>query len=511
MLKPIQSRPQNMNIIMHPHLFVRSGILRIIAVTGIAMMANSTLTGQAVTGGDGSGFAGAYAPSQHWQPPKDPLALAKLRKFQDLKFGFFYCWGTQTQWETIDQSWSLCPEIHDWNKRPGPHANDDTLTYKKAYEALLKTFNPVKFDPRAVADLAEAAGTRYLVFCTKHHDGFCFWDTKTTDYRITSAQCPFHTHPHANVTKALFDEFRKRSFPIGVYFSKPDWNVPYYWAPQFGPPNDRNPNYSPQQHPEIWRKFKEFTWQQIRELMSGYGPVDILWLDGGQVQPRNGQDIDMPGIARMARQLQPGLLMVDRTAGGGCEDYLTPEGTHAMPTRFLPDAWEACMTLGDFWGWTKNSSYHSSGSIIRYLVRAVARNGNLLLDVGPDATGELDPKAVKVLQEIGGWLKLNGEAIYETRPMPPYELGNCFFTRKADGTRYAIVLSEKDGQPMPGSVALPASLLNGNASLSLIGGDGAALPVTPAPKDTIVVTLPATRPCADAWTLKITPANPAGR
>lgn len=469
----------------------------------------SALAGDAAKTGDGTGFAGAYARSKDWQPPTDPLALAKLRKFQDLKFGIFLCWGTQTQWETTEQSWSLCPEVYDWNKRPAAHADDDTLTYKKAYEELIQTFNPVKFDPQAMADLAEAAGTRYLVFCTKHCDGFCFWDTKTTAYRITSDDCPFHTNPNADVTKSLFDVFRKKGFPIGVYFSKPDWNIPYYWAPEFGPPTDRNTNYSPQQHPEIWQKFKGFTWAQIRELMSGYGPVDILWLDGGWVQPREGQDIDMQGIARMARQLQPGLLVVDRTAGGGCEDYLTPEGTDAMPAEFLPDAWEACMTLGNCWGWTKGSSYHSTGSIIRYLVRAVARNGNLLLDVGPDANGELDPKAVKVLKGIGDWLKLNGEAIYDTRPVAPYELGTCFFTCKADGTRYAIILSEEDGQPMPPSVAIPASLASGNSRISLIGGDGAALPVTHGPQDTMIVTLSATPPCAEAWTLKITPEDRA--
>ena len=453
---------------------------------------------------EGTGFGGAYSRSTDWQPPGDPLAQASLRRFQDLKFGFFLCWGTQTQWETIDQSWSLCPERYDWNKRAGRYADDDTLDYKKAYEALIRTFNPTKFDPRAVADLAEAAGTRYLVFCTKHHDGFCFWDTKTTNYRITSTDCPYHTNPNADVTQSLFDAFRTKGFPIGVYFSKSDWNVPYYWAPEFGPPTDRNPNYSTQSHPAIWQKFKEFTWAQIRELVSGYGPVDILWLDGGQVQPKEGQDIDMPGIARMARQLQPGMLMVDRTAGGGCEDFLTPEGTQAMPTEFLPDAWEACMTLGDAWGWTKDSSYHSAGSILRYLVRAVARNGNLLLDVGLDASGELDPKAVKVMLAVGEWLKLNGEAIYDTRPAAPYELGLCFFTRKADGTHYAIILSEEDGQPMPPSVAIPASLVCGNTRFALIGGDGSTLPVNPGPEGTIIVTLPSAAPCLEAWTLKIT-------
>ncbi|MHB8971727.1 MAG: alpha-L-fucosidase [Pirellulaceae bacterium] len=222
----------------------------------------------------------------------------------------------------------------------------------------------------------------------------------------------------------------------------------------------------------------------------------------------DGQDIDMPGMARMSRKLQPGLLVVDRTAGGGCEDYLTPEGTHAMPERFMPEVWEACMTLGDRWGWTKDSAYHSAGSVIRYLVRAVARNGNLLLDVGPDANGELDPQAVKILKEVGTWLQINGEAIYATRPVQPYELGNVFFTRKADGTVYAIALSSQDGEPMPQSVVLPASLTDSAKLITLIGGDGTSLAfksgVAP---NTTEVSLSAAgsvqTPSADAWVLKI--------
>jgi len=454
----------------------------------------------------GTGFGGAYAPSKHWQPPRDPAALKKLRKFQDLKFGFFLCWGTQTQLGTIDQSWSLCPERYDWNKRPGVHANEDTMTYKQTYEGLMKTFNPVKFSPETIVEVAEAAGTRYLVFCTKHHDGFCFWDTRTTDYKITSNDCPFHTNPNADVVKQLFEAFRKRGFWIGTYFSKPDWHVPYYWAPEFGPPTSRNPNYSPKDHPEVWNKFKDFTCAQIRELLIGYGPVDILWLDGGQVRAGNGQDINMAGIAAMGRQLQPGLLMVDRTAGGGYEDYLTPEGTQAMPSRYSPDVWEACMTLGDWWGWSKDRSYHSSGAILRYLVRAVARNGNLLLDVGPDANGELDPQAVRVLREVGGWLKVNGEAIYETRPIKPYELGNVFLTQRAGGTVYAIVLSEKDGQTMPKVVTVPSSIIDHAKRITLVGGDGSALAVKPgATAGTAEIALPegGAPPGADAWVIRI--------
>lgn len=166
------------------------------------------------------------------------------------------------------------------------------------------------------------------------------------------------------------------------------------------------------------------------------------------------------------------------------------------------------MTLGTRWGWTKGSAYHSPGSIIRYLVKAVARNGNLLLDVGPDADGELDPQAVKTLKEVGMWLKINGEAIFETRPVKPYELGNVFFTRKADGTVYAIVLSSQDGESIPPRVVLPASLTVNAKVITLVGGDGTALAFkSGSHPDTTEVSLPAAGSIqmtgSDAWSLKI--------
>lgn len=455
---------------------------------------------------DGKGFMGAYAPSEHWQPPADSLARIKLNEFQNLKFGFLICWGTQTQMKTIDQSWVLCPERYEWNKRPAPYENADDSTFRKAYEALMTTFNPVKFDPDKIAGLAAESGVRYMIFVTKHHDGFCFWDTKTTDYKITSPDCPFSSNPHADVTRALFDAFRRKNIPTSVYFSKPDWHTPWYWAPQFGPPTSRNNNYSTAEHPEVWEKFKNFTKEQIRELMTKYGPVDILWLDGGQVQPGNNQDIDMPGIARMARELQPGLLVVDRTAGGGYEDFLTPEGTGAMPVEYQPDAWEACIHFGDRWAWTENSKYYSSGTLIRYLVKAVARNGNLLLGLGPDDQGAMDPVAVNILKELGNWLNINGEAIYETRPVSPYEMGNLFFTQKPDGTIYAIALSNEDGEPMPGSITLPAELVREPVSITMVGGDVVPLVVRPGnTPETVVADIPPDikPPAPDSWAFKI--------
>jgi alpha-L-fucosidase len=194
---------------------------------------------------------------------------------------------------------------------------------------------------------------KYVVFTTKHHDGFCMFDTKLTDYRVTDPKCPFHDDPRANLAKGVFDAFRAEGLWTGAYFSKPDWHSPYYWWPYF-PPKDRNVNYLPTRYPERWQQFKDFTSGQIEELMTGYGPMDILWLDGGQVRPLNtidtnvswqkailiDQDIDMASIAAMARKHQPGLLVVDRTVGGEYENYGTPEGH--VPDADLGVPWETC-------------------------------------------------------------------------------------------------------------------------------------------------------------------------
>jgi alpha-L-fucosidase len=136
----------------------------------------------------------------------------------------------------------------------------------------------VKFDPAKWARAAKEAGMKYMVFTTKHHDGFCMFDTKTTDYRITSPNTPFHDDPRANVTKEIFDAFRAEGLWTGAYFSKPDWHSPDYWWPYF-PPKDRSVNYLPTKHPERWQRFKDHTYTQIDELMTGYG----RWTSSGSM------------------------------------------------------------------------------------------------------------------------------------------------------------------------------------------------------------------------------------
>ncbi len=420
------------------------------------------------------GVAGASETSNPYVPVTDPLVVRKLHQWQDWKFGFMMHWGAYSQWGVVE-SWSICSE--DWCKRP---AGISYVDYKQKYEALPKTFNPIGFDPDVWANVAKNAGMKYVVFTTKHHDGFSMFDTKLTDYRITAPDVPFHTNPRANIANEVFAAFRKQSFGIGAYFSKPDWHSPDYWAPDWATPN-RDVNYDTREYPQRWQKFVAFVHGQVGELTSEYGSVDILWLDGGWVNPKTHphaivggsevpwpQDIDMPGLAALARRNQPGLIVVDRAVGGPYENYRTPE--QQIPDTPLPYPWETCMTLGNSWSYKPDDHYKSSRQIVHMLVDIVAKGGNYLLNVGPDPTGELPTEAVARLAEIGAWMNNNGEAIYATRPVAPYRDGKMCFTQGNDGVIYAIYLLD-EGEAVPRTIALKNIAPAPGTSPRLLGYD----------------------------------------
>lgn len=392
--------------------------------------------------------------------PEDSLVIEKLAWWQDLKFGLLMHWGPYSQWGVVE-SWSICPEDEEWCARKGPFAHD-YFEYRRAYESLPSTFNPVRFNPQRWAEAAAKAGMKYLVFTTKHHDGFCMFDTRLTDYRITGPDCPFSTNPAANITRGIFDAFRNKGMGIGAYFSKPDWHCPDYWDPYF-PPVDRNVNFSREKYPEKWERYKDFTRGQIRELLTDYGRVDILWLDGGWVKkcadtvfPDGkrlvNQDIDMPAIAAMARELQPGILVVDRAVEGPDQNYLTPE--QRVPEQLLDFPWETCMTMGNSWSYVPGDHYKSSAELIRLLCRIVARGGNFLLNIGPGPDGEWAPEAYQRLEEIGRWMDVNGEGIYACKPVAPYEKDGFVYTQ-GNGFIYAIYLTDRDVLPEMLKVELP--------------------------------------------------------
>ena len=411
--------------------------------------------------------------------PTDPKVQKNLAEWQDLKFGLFMHWGTYSQWGVVE-SWSICPEDEGWTQRKGPYAAD-YFTYKKAYESLQTSFNPINFNPEKWVKAAKEAGMGYVVFTTKHHDGFSMFDTKQTDYKITDSKTPFSTNPRSNIAKEIFAAFRKENFKIGAYFSKPDWHNDNYWWSYF-PPKDRNPNYNPARYPERWNHFKTFTYNQIEELMSGYGKIDILWLDGGQVRPVKtstkganetnselyDQDIDMSKIAGMARSYQPGLLVVDRTVSGEFENYKTPE--QQLPDKPLPYPWETCMTMGGSWSYVPKDNYKSARTLVHTLVKIVSRGGNLLLNIGPGPDGDWDPVAYERLKDIGAWIKVNGEGIYGSQAVAPYASGNQFYTQsKTKNTVYAFWLSDTEEIALPAEIIIPYSASKLIKQVSLLG------------------------------------------
>ena len=379
------------------------------------------------------------------EPETNPAITSRLDEWQDLKFGFMAHWGIYAQWGVVE-SWSICNE--PWIDRKGADYDD----YKRAYRALNKTFDPQHFDARQWAALAKEAGMRYMVFTTKHHDGFCMFDSRETGYTTMGTDCP----AQRDFTAELVEAFRNEGLWTGLYFSKPDWHHDDYWAHEWATP-DRNVNYDPATHPERWQRFKQFTYNQVRELTHNYGDIDILWLDGGWIRPEwsvddetrewlgcyaRVQDIDLPRIAAMAREQNPDLIIVDRSVGGRYENYRTPE--QQIPDSLLPYPWETCMSMGDSWSYVENDNYKSTRQLIHNLVDIVAKGGNYLLNVGPDAEGRIPGEAVARLKEIGQWLKKNGHAIYGTRPLYPYAAGNKRYTQSKDGKqRYEITLTDE--------------------------------------------------------------------
>ena len=414
------------------------------------------------------GYRILFDDTMKYYPVEDPLVAEKLQDWQDRKFGLFMHWGPYSQWGVVE-SWSICAEDEPWCYRG---AADNYVEYKKRYENLQKTFNPVDFDPIKWADAAKDAGMKYLVFTTKHHDGFCMFDTNTTNYKITDDSCAFAADPRSDVTREIFNSFRAEDFMIGAYFSKPDWNNEYFWWPNFATP-DRNVNYNITKYPERWENFVDYTHTQVDELVSNYGNIDILWFDGGwvrplsnfesrvsdffsslyyqagytQLTPPQNQDLRMAELADKVRKKQPGLIFVDRHIEGKEQDYMTPE--QFVPDHFLPYPWESCITMAGGWSYSFNATYKPARQIIQMLVDVVSKGGNLLLNIGPGPDGTWDEEAYKRLEEIGDWMEVNKSAIYNTKGRELFAEDKFRFTYMDDGSINAIYLADENETTIP--------------------------------------------------------------
>jgi alpha-L-fucosidase len=339
----------------------------------------------------------------------EPMACDRTSWYRNAKFGMFIHWGPYSQ-ASVEASWPIM--------RPTPGGITEA-----AYRALPATFNPSSFDPRAFVDLARSAGQQYMVFTTKHHDGFCMFDSSYTDYKITNT--PYGKDVVAQLVKAC----REDSMPLGFYYSPPDLHHPGFR--DTSKLAKQNWNGEPQR-PE-WASYLDYMQLQLSELLTRYGPVALIWFDGLRHQEKyNGAR-----FIQLIREFQPATLVNDRI--GVDADYETPEQfiPTAIPTKGVvltgvdPEVskqlkntvprhedfrlWETCMTINNTWAYNKNDhEYKSEQTLIRGLVEVASRGGNFLLNVGPQPDGQIQLEFQQRLRAIGDWLTLNGDSIYGT-------------------------------------------------------------------------------------------------
>lgn len=349
---------------------------------------------------------------------------ARIRWFREAKFGVFICWGPC----------SLAGGEIGWS-RHGPRPGREPATGGvplEVYDSLYKQFNPTEFDAREWADVVKESGARYVIFLTKHHDGFCMYDSRLTDYKVTNS--PFGR----DVTAELAGAFREAGIRIFWYYSQPDWY---------------HPDYRTERH----SRYIEYLHGQIRELCTNYGKIDGIWFDG---LGGTAEGWDSPRLFELIHSLQPGAIINNRAGLPG--DLDTPEQRIG---RFEIDRpWESCITMSRGWAWLgADKPVKTLKQCLHLLVRCAGGGGNLALDTGPMPDGRIDPRQAQRYREMGGWLAKYGESIYETTG-GPYKPSRWGVSTRKGNTVYLHVLEwEANGLELPalGSRIASSSTLTG--------------------------------------------------
>lgn len=434
-------------------------------------------------------------------PPVEEDVKARLAEWQDLKFGMFIHWGPYSQWGIVE-SWSICPEDINWQY--DSRGDMPYFEYLQKYERLKDTFNPVNFDPGKWADAAKYAGMKYVVFTTKHHDGFCMFDTHQTDYKVTDPGCAFHSDPRANIAKEIFNAYRARGIKAGAYFSIPDWHSDDFWWSKF-PPKSARANYDATKHPEKWAAYQDFVAAQLDELTSGeYGDLTLMWYDMPLADDSGEAKHDWDRFAKIVRGNQPGMIMVARAQHSVYENYQTPEQT--IPEKALDYPWESCVTMSNGWSFRRNPIYKSTATLLTMLVQIVSRGGNFLLNVGPSPEGTLDDTAYERLREIGDWMQVNSEGIYSTKAIAPYQDGPVYYTSKGDYVYAFYIPEDPNSEVLPSEIHLPSFTPVSSKGVSLLGAKG-TLKWKKGPDGGAVVSIPESlrkkAPCEHIWCLKV--------
>ena len=363
--------------------------------------------------------------------PKEPRPQDRLAWFTQARFGLFIHWGLYA-----------IPARGEWVRNRERISNE-------AYQPYFDEFNPRRYDPQKWAALAKRAGQQYVVMTAKHHDGFCLFDSQLTDYKST------RTPAGRDLIREYVDAFRAEGLKVGFYYSLLDWHHPHY-------PVKDDHIHPMRDDPQLCaekrdlRKYQDYLHGQVRELLTNYGKIDVMWFDFSYGK-MTGEAWRADELVKMVRSLQPHILLDNRLVSGH-EDPKRGAmyGDFASPEQIIPPAgvldaagqprpWEACITLNDNWGYHRDDkNFKTAQQVVHMLVECISKGGNLLLNVGPTALGEIQPECAERLEAVGRWLALNGDSIYGCgrAELPKPEWGR--FTQKGKSL-YAHILEKPVG------------------------------------------------------------------
>ncbi|MEP7322083.1 MAG: alpha-L-fucosidase [Saprospiraceae bacterium] len=411
----------------------------------------------------------------------------RMEWWRDAGFGLFIHWGVYSV-PAGEYKGNTTKDIGEWIMH---HSNIPI----PEYEQFARSFNPLKFDAKKWVAIAKDAGVKYIVITSKHHDGFCMWDSKVTEYDIMDTS-PFGR----DILQELTDACNAAGIRMCFYHSIMDWHQPDAESKKsYTHQNTENPD---------WNKYREeYLKPQIKELLTKYDP-GVMWFDGEWI-PEWTED-QGKDLYHMIKDLKPNIIINNRVGKGrkgmqGMSETDDAAGDFGTPEQEILDGtstndWESCMTMNDTWGYKKNdNNWKSSEKLIKNLIDVAAKGGNYLLNVGPTAEGLIPSESVKRLEDMGAWLKINGEAIYATNSRKNYKEGDHYkFTVSKDG-RYTYVIADelhsatatiKDISPKSGSNIYMLGVRKQLAWTRLSNGD-------------YLITLPKKLPGSTAWVFKI--------
>lgn len=316
------------------------------------------------------------------------------------RFGMFIHWGLYAQ-----------AARHEWVKKNERIKDED-------YQKYFETFDPDLYDPREWARLAKQAGMKYFVITTKHHEGFCLWDSAYTDYKATN------TAANRDLLREMVDAFRAEGLKVGFYYSLIDWHHDQFPVDRIHPQSE-DAGFREKTKDRNVKKYAKYMRNQVEELLTQFGRIDILWFDfsypGEDGKGRN--DWESEKLIKMIRKLQPDILVDNRLDLPGVGDFITPE--QYQPKEGMKDAdgnpavWEACQTFSGSWGYHRDElTWKTVDQVLRMLVDGVSKGGNMLMNVGPTGRGEIDYRARACLEGIGKWMHYNGRSIYNCGAAP---------------------------------------------------------------------------------------------